>query len=314
MLTIPRPAFRLDEAAARAAPTQTGVYAAWITDAESFSECGIAAPEPRVVYIGKASGGGGLRSRLLRHARQPFWSLLDLLASRGTILPSWWHHAFKRQPHKRTLKTPPLAKLAEDAALAWQQDHLRWGWTSTGEPRPVESSLIAQHQPLLNLHGRGFALLGPPQMRLIGDFERARAGWLFSTAWIAALTAAEGEWVTWSELTRSLHLEIDEAGWPMPLGQGGKRVKLRLPTELDAQRIVKKARDVEFNEYDDEALAWWSAYAGLAFRPRAQSVDEALRHAFRCEVDALDLPRTLPPPDRRVELLKIIKLLPGVAH
>src|SRR4051794_2564793 len=109
MLTVPRPEVRLDEATARGAPARPGVYGAWITDTESLAQCGIAGPEPRVVYIGKASGASGLRSRLLRHAKQPFWSLLDLLATRGTIVPGWWHYAFKNQPYKRTIKAPPLA-------------------------------------------------------------------------------------------------------------------------------------------------------------------------------------------------------------
>jgi hypothetical protein len=314
VLTAPAPAFRLGEETAREAPAQTGVYAAWITDAESLAECGVAGPEPRVIYIGQARGSGGLRARLRIHAREPFWSLLDLLASRGTILPGWWHHAIKNQPHRRTLDVPPLAKLSESAALTWQQDHLRWGWTSIKKPSPVESTLIAQYQPLLNLRGRGFGLLGPPQLRMIGDFEVARAGWFFSAAWIAAITSADDGWVAWDDLTTSLDLEIDEAGWPMALGGGGTRVTLQLPTELEAREIVNKACDVAFNDYDNEASAWWCAYAGLAFRPKAQQIDEALRHAFRRHVAALDLPPTLPPRDRRVELLELIKLLPSVAH
>jgi hypothetical protein len=302
MVIAPAPETLLDVATARSVPADTGVYAAWITDPNGLEQCGVAGPEPRVVYIGKASGRGGLRSRLLRHARDPFYSLADLLASRGTILPCWWHFAWKDQPFARTVKAPPLARLSSDAALAWQHQHLRWGWVTLEDPRAVESALIATHQPLLNLHGRGLVKLGPPQLRDIGDYEAARAAWLFSTVWIAAITAAEDEWNTWNEAIRVIGFEIDEEGWPMPLGSGGRPVKFRCPTETGARRIIRRTREVTFNAYD------------VVLRPKKQTVDQALELAFRREVDAIDTPSTLPSADRMIELRALIRLLPDVVH
>jgi hypothetical protein len=156
LIDPPPPTRRLDVASAGRASAKPGVYAAWICDPDALASCGVAGPAPRLIYVGKASGRGGLRARLLRHARTPFWSLVDLLGARGTIRPGWWQYAIKHQRHSRSLHAPPLAAATERAALAWQHEHLVWGWVPIADAGTVESALIAAHEPLLNLRGRGY--------------------------------------------------------------------------------------------------------------------------------------------------------------
>jgi hypothetical protein len=243
--------------------------------------------------------------------------MVDLLAMRGKVRPGWWQYAVKNQPYLRSLHAPPLAQDAERDALAWQREHLRWGWMRVAKAGTVESALIAQHQPLLNLRGRGYSLLGPPQLRAIGEWESARAAWLFSCAWIAILTAAEDGWIR-RPRGRPDEVEIDDEGWPVPVGRGANAVRVKQPSERAARLVLRRAFEeigevASFHD-DEEASAWWAAYAGLPARPREQSVEEAIRLAVRCQPGALDTPRALPSAARRSELLSIIKWLPGVAH
>jgi hypothetical protein len=102
------------------------------------------------------------------------------------------------------------------------------------------------------------------------------------------------------------------------VGDGDGAVLIRPPGERGARELLRDALSalgeaVEFND-DEEASAWWAAYAGLEFRPRAQTADEALHAALRQEVGRLDTPPSLPPEPRRRELADAIAWLPGVAH
>lgn len=315
---VPEPFTALEEAHARAAPRERGVYAAWITDGSALADAALETPAPRLVYVGKASGREGLRHRLLRHARTPFWDLLDLLAARGTIVPGWWRYADKHQPFKRSLHVPPLASRSEAAALAWQHEHLRWGWLTHDTPGPLEVTLIAAHTPLLNLSGKGLKRSGPPQMRMIGEWEAARAAWLFSVSWIAVLCARPDDWIRRRRLRRSMEVSINDDGWPVPLDTGYSTHEVTIPTERTARGLLHEAaRDADlpmvFND-DEEASAWWAAYAGLRFRPQQQSVEAALVHALHRRVTALDMPTTLPSAACQKGVLPVIRELPAVVH
>jgi hypothetical protein len=126
----PPPEHRLDLESASRLSAISGVYAAWIVDEQALMAAGIGGTAPVLVYVGKADGAGGLKQRLTSHARWPWWELLDLLASRGTVLPGWWSYA-QQNTSRRTLVAPPLAALAESEARAWQHQHLVWA----GSPR-----------------------------------------------------------------------------------------------------------------------------------------------------------------------------------
>jgi hypothetical protein len=135
----------------------------------------------------------------------------------------WWRYAHKYSRTKR-LRYPGLAQLAVDETLAWQHEHLRWGWTAVHavDATRVESDLIAAHRPLGNLAGRGYQAGPPAPLRAIGGYERERAWWLFHVAWLAVLTLG-----TPSEGIRRRRLQHevahDEHGWPVPLGEGEHR-------------------------------------------------------------------------------------------
>lgn len=314
----PEPATTLDADTAKRAPQSQGIYAAWIVDEQALAEAGLSGPPPRLVYVGVAAGRGGLRHRLARHAKTPFWDLLDLLAVRGTIVPGWWHYARKNQPHKRTLHPPPLARLASDEALAWQERNLRWGWVMRNTPRSLESELIAAYQPLLNLSGQGLRVLGPPQLRYVGDWEPARAAWLFSVAWIAVLSGRPSGWVRRRLRKRADEIRVDDAGWPMPLAAAGRPERVRIPSEREARTLLSGCLPdtygtAQFND-DEEARAWWAAYIGLTFQHTPQAVEDALHLAASRRVDAIRTPPTLPDEPRRRELLQLIRLLPRVCH
>jgi hypothetical protein len=183
------PRVRLSKEVATSAPRTSGLYAAWAVVPPTLEELGVDARAPLCMYIGKAGGSSGLRHRLGRHARTPWWRVLDLLASQSRGLPGWWQYAPKW--HGRRSDVPSaLAVSARIAALEWQQDHFRWGWVDVREAelRSLESQLIARYQPFLNLQGQGLKGLGPPQLRAVGRYAPQRAAWLFRVAWIAVLT------------------------------------------------------------------------------------------------------------------------------
>lgn len=130
---LPRHDQRLDLQAVRHIPRVEGVYAAWITTREALVEIGIDGPPPVLVYIGKATGVGGLRTRLRRHASSAWWELIDLLASRRTVLPGWWSHS-QKNTGRRTLLIPPLAMVSHAQALDWQHRNVRWAGSRIRTP------------------------------------------------------------------------------------------------------------------------------------------------------------------------------------
>jgi hypothetical protein len=317
-IDVPEARIRLNLEIARAAPTKRGLYAAWIMSEAALGQAGIAAPAPRVVYIGVGNGRSGLRNRLQRHASDPFWDLVDLLAARGTVLPGWWQYAIKHQPLKRIVKPSPLANLTSRQVLAWQESNLRWGWDTTKDVAAHEARLIAEAQPVLNIKGRGFRALGPPYLRAIGAWEPARAAWFFSAVWIAVLCRQPDGWIRSLRLGRLHEIGVDHDGWPTPLAQSRRLVRLHIPSESQARKILSPLlpREISANPFndDEEGRAWWAAYAGLQFRPSAQTPEEALSHALAQNVGSIRTPPKLPEHERRKALVSIVGQLPGVTH
>lgn len=175
-------------------PREPGVYAAWITSEEALEELGVEGPAPVVVYIGKAGPTSRtkgkprtLRDRLREHVRQPgqqdcypFFELAELLGVRRTILLPIWHRNPDKVSVSRYRSRPsPLGQLSIDQALAWQYENLVWGWVPlpADQVNQMESTLIRQHQPLLNQRGMPSGS-PPPQLRRIGPYEADRARWL----------------------------------------------------------------------------------------------------------------------------------------
>jgi hypothetical protein len=326
----PSPSQSLDIEAARQAPTDQGIYAAWLTAEEALREIGIDGPPPVLVYVGIAVGKGGLRHRLLRHAQVPWWELIDLLASRRTVLPAWWAHAPKNTD-RRTLTTPMLARIAEEQARAWHHEHLRWGWEvmTRKEAETREVAVIAAHRPLVNRKGRGYRAGPPPQLKAGNTYEPERAWWLFHAAWLAVLSLEHTDFVRplrrWHPTTYSLEVATNPDGWPVPLGQGTPR-RIRVPkTDRAAERVLAGAarragapQEIQDAVRDDtpasQAFAWWAAYAGCEFRRDPIPVRDALGGALTRRDDGFRAPTRLPDAALRSHLVDLVKLLPYVTH
>lgn len=314
----PPPEHRLDTKTASGVPASRGVYAAWIVDERALAEAGIGGVPPVLLYVGKAGGAAGLRARLTRHAAHPWWELVDLLASRGTVLPGWWSYAEKNTTH-RTLRIPPLAAVAEAETRAWQHENLRWGWISKPrtDVRAYEAALIAMHRPLLNRHGRGYKAEPLVQLRAVGIYEDARVWWLFHVAWLAVLTLRPQAWVR-----RSLNghvIAADEHGWPVCLDEGTHH-KLRIPGERAARGLLARAAPPALHDAvsgatsSAEATAWWAAYAGHAFLKQPDAPDVALRAALTRSSNALRAPQAGPSESGHARLVDLVRQLPSVAH
>jgi hypothetical protein len=315
---VPPPRHRLDPAAAAQLPRTPGIYAAWITMDAALEQVGIAGPAPRLVYVGIATSKAGLRRRLTAHVSTPWWELLDLLASRRAVLPAWWAHSFKNSPH-RTLTIPALAQLASDEALAWQHEHLRWGWTEMpkAEAQAAEVAAIAAHRPLVNRKGLDYGAEPPPQLRATGPHEAARAWWLFHAAWLAVITIEEASYSA-VDFGR-LMVAVDEDGWPVPLADGDHQ-RLDLPSDWEAQRVLVGAAPSELrgavaDETDSEqAFAWWAAYSGHQFLPGGGTTHDALHGAFTRSDEGHRAPSHLPAEPTRSRLVALVKQLPRVTH
>ncbi len=206
-------------------PREPGVYAAWITTDEALEQLGVEGPAPVVAYIGKAGPTSRtkgkprtLLDRLREHVRQPgqqdcypFFELAELLGVRRTILPPIWHRSFyKVQASKYRSRPSPLGQLSINQALAWQYEHLVWGWSAlpASQVNQVESALIKEHLPLLNHRGMP-AASPPPQLRRIGSYEADRARWLALYSYVAAASRV------FEEADASGSFEVDSTSWPV---------------------------------------------------------------------------------------------------
>lgn len=298
-----------------------GVYAAWIVDPAALAEAGIDGPPPVLMYVGKASSTGGLKARLRLHASWPWWELIDLLATRRTVLPGWWSHA-QKNTQRRTLTVPPLAAVSQDQARAWQWRNLRWGWISDPSMDLLkhEAALIASHRPMLNRRGLGYQAQGPTQLQRIGAYEEERAGWLFHVSWLAVLTLQPDGWVQRSRRpwSRSTHVACDGAGWPVPLLEGATHA-ITIPDERSARKALAAVAPSELrvaitdsSTSAEQATAWWAAYAGHPFLVDSQPREDALRAALARRPHRG--PPTLPSESGCAALIELVRRLPGVNH
>ena len=316
---------RLDVQRAGRVTERPGVYAAWIADAAALTDVGVDGPAPVLWYVGRATGAGGLRARLRRHARSAWWELVDLLASRRVVLPGWWSYAFKNTA-RRTLTVPPLAMVSHDETLRWQHSHLRWGWIAGSKvnTKALEGDLIATHLPLLNLHGRGLSGRAPVQLRNRLAFEQDAAWWLFHVSWLAVIVSAPEEWIEvrgrHTSWPISCSVACDDDGWPVPLTEGRDH-KITVPDEASARQVLIKAapRDLravvaETRTDAHEATAWWAAYAGHPFLRHSQPHESALAAALRRDDDGYAGPGRLPTDAKLRDLLALIAPLARVTH
>gem|GEM_PF-6354484 len=190
----PAPLGRLTPELLEEVPRTFGLYTAWIGDAAAAEQAGIDRTAPFPVYVGIAKD---LRGRLSTHApmgralRLPFTDLAEMLAARGVIGWGLWHRSLDKGPGYWN-RPSALGQVFLDAALAWQDRHLQWGWQPLPEAqaRAAETRLIAEQVPVLNKRGRGLKAK-PPLLRDVGRYEEARAFrlWLLSAIG-AVLTGA----------------------------------------------------------------------------------------------------------------------------
>lgn len=329
---LPEPLGPLTPLTVRLVPDTPGAYAAWLEDADALEQAGI---EPdgdgrALLYVGLSTRSLALRLR--RHVFSPFWDLAELLAMRRTVLPAWWVRAQKTTTG-RTVRPTPLARVTEDQALGWQYQHVRWGWVPVprDEVRRVEVELIAERQPLLNLHGQGLRAAGPPQLRHVGRYEAERAEWLLRLTWLAVLTLSPDGWV--ARPTGLLHVVMDPEGWPLrvrgfsdrgthavdlPDGRWAlERMAAAAPPDLAG--VIEAPHEPAPGVIDtcdpervQEARAWIAAYL-MAPPGDATTPDERVAAALRGQRSGTT-PTRLPTGARLRELLDLIDLLPGVAH
>lgn len=302
-------------------PNRPAVYAAWIVDQAALSEAGIEGPAPVLMYVGKTSC---LKRRLRRHAQWPWWNLIDLLASRGTLLPAWWSYADKNITGS-TAAPPLLATTSMSQARAWQEKNLRWGWVTDPSMGvgPLESRLIKAHRPLLDRSGQGYPARLPVQLRRIGPYEKERAWWLFHASWLAVLTLKPIRWVAKAPSYRpafweSYAIACDDDGWPVPLTEGTVHETMILD-DWSAREILVEVAPTELVDAvadsstgSDEAAAWWAAYVGHRFLRDSQPHEDALRAALACGASAYRAPRKLPSGPKLDELLDLVRPLPGL--
>lgn len=301
-------------------PDRPAVYAAWIVDQAALSDAGIEGPEPVLMYVGKTTS---LRRRLRRHAQWPWLNLIDLLASRGTVLPAWWSYSEKNIMGSTAAAPPLLAITSLAQALAWQEKNVRWGWIT--DPAvgvgALESRLTKAHRPLLDRSGQGYPARLPVQLRRIGPYEKERAWWLFHVSWLAVLTLKPIGWLGRAPSYRpafweSYAVACDDDGWPVPLNKGTVHETM-IPEDWTAREILVEVAPSELLEAvadsstgSEEAAAWSAAYAGHQFLRNSEPHEETLRAALSGGASAYRAPTKLPSGPKLDELLDLIKPLP----
>lgn len=130
--TVPAPSFTpVTSITPHLIPSSPGVYA-W-------------AREGRVVYLGVAASGGGLRSRIRTHLGTS--TDLSRSAFRRSVAEHVLDVAGASRKRLRTLDVKEVAVVND-----WVRE-CSVGWIETAraeEARELEERLLAQHQPLLN--------------------------------------------------------------------------------------------------------------------------------------------------------------------
>ena len=276
----------------KALPRAPGVYASWIITRTGLREAGITGPPPVLTYIGR---GQDLSTRLGRRLTETHISLNEMLATRGTVLFAFGARLPRLKSEPSRWRPSPLAQLAYEQTIDWQQRHTVWAWHECRTPEAAiraEERLIASSEPLLNRVGGGAVI---PQLRHGRGYERARARWLWHMSWAAALFTTRAGYVT------------DPEGYPA--WEGGAR-RSSPPDDLQYM-MVEAGRDADPEVRDAiaqgvparEARLWWAAHAA-----DTKLLGASLRCVSEKELDAARrLPQDREDLDELVRLTKALR-------
>jgi hypothetical protein len=315
-------------------PEKPGVYAAWVTDARSLREVGIAGPTPQLLYIGKAPGKRGLRERLETHSHTVFFDLQTLLALRGNVLFNWWGRLASENKERigRYFKPSKLGELSDDQTRVWQHQHVMWAWSlcPADYVASVERDLIVKRTPLLNRQHGGPEL---PELRRMGRYDAARARWLWHMSWAALLVGdlkkLGSQARQWEAARASSRYGSDSLGYPV--ASDGAAVKQRRITALDfesrealmADAIADAPPEVRHafaQEWEDvlehETEIWWAAHRAAELLPTPISVRDAMSATLSLATDSeAPGPKRLPSSSARMtRLLHLTKALRHMRH
>jgi hypothetical protein len=187
----------------------------------------------------------------------------------------------------------------------------------------IETALIDEHRPVINLAGRGYSARGP-LIRDDGFKERVRAWWLFRVAWLAVISGEPDAYTRRRAGLRGSTIEVgwDAHGWPVPLESAASRGIVERRSEAAQRKRLLAAsppdlRDAVCKWLDsDEATAWAYAHTGLALVAGAGVTDilaDALSRATRQPG-----PEVLPNPETRMALYRLVsgrnRLIVDVVH
>jgi hypothetical protein len=245
-------AVALTEDVAKALPSDSGVYAAWIVEASGLRDAGIAGPPPVLVYVGVAKN---LRQRLGNRRGSLDFRLHELLATRGTLLWPWGGRVPRLDTDPRRWCPSELDWIALSQAAEWQRQNVSWAWERCATPekaKAFEDDQIIAGQPLLNV--RGVITREPPQLRQRQGYPRARARWLWQTSWAGALATTRARYSS------------DELGYPVRDRYGDRPPR---PRDLGAwMRRAARGADPEVRRAIGAGLPprharmWWAAHLG----------------------------------------------------
>lgn len=132
-----------------ATPKTSGVYALWLDIALN----GMAPPaifygQWRLAYVGIAGATTGLRRRLRQHLKGPC-AVSTLRRALAALLVSELNLDVALSPRRKVLLTGE----GEARLSAWLSAHGRFAWMEHASPRTLESTLITDLAPPLNVAG-----------------------------------------------------------------------------------------------------------------------------------------------------------------
>lgn len=313
-----------------------GVYAAWLVDRDAIQDCGLSATEPVPIYVGKATSGLGLPTRLFGHVRVAMLELVDILALHGRALSPFAARRPIRIDEPYRSDFDPLTDLADQQAMAWQRAHVHWSLLRCAQPEaaPTERSAIRALTPLLNL--KGLPRYPPPQMRIGAHSQRAQAQWLWHMSWAGLLfgdakgAITEREADRWRLEDAAARYESDELGYPVAppvrrrlvrrtvgiddCPRGDALWELFRDAARDATPEVKHGLGRSGLE-DDNLEMWWAAHAAAPLLRNACCVEDAIAISLKITTAAQRPgPSRLPNPERCEELWRLTTLLPRYRH
>lgn len=326
-------------------PKSSGIYAAWVLDAEALGAAGIDGPAPRCIYVGKAERAG-LAARLKQHVTFTFQSLNEILAARGLVLFDWGDRFRPPMAGKYRVEETALARIAASGTRSWQHQHLRWSVAplSADQVRDAEKAAILDLKPLLNITHGGRPL---PQLRACSQHESVRARWLWHASWLGLLlprfelrsARAKAHWPQSDTrrrrqglLRRSIRIaaRVDPDGFLVPMGGAprfageARNVAIDWPTVQDVCNLLEGAAAGSTDEIQSavahapgpELLAWWAAHAGAPYLGRGCiNVRDAIAQSLLPNPAGTATESfKMPAETRRTELLELVDALNRTRH